>query len=159
MNQAKLSKWLKVITLGIGITGAIVYFYIIPNMGRTLVNEYPEFETWFWPWLIFIWTSGIPCYLALSYFWKICTRIGEDNSFCEKNAILLSRISYLAVADTIFFFVGNIIFLLLGMNHPGILILSLLIDFLGISIAVASASLSHLVHKAAEIKRENELTI
>lgn len=45
------------------------------------------------------------------------------------------------------------------MNHPGIFLGSLFIEFAGVAVAVTAAALSHLVQKAAEIQQENELTI
>ncbi|MBE5905224.1 MAG: DUF2975 domain-containing protein [Lachnospiraceae bacterium] len=47
----------------------------------------------------------------------------------------------------------------LNRSHPGVLLGSLVVDFVGIAIGVAAAALSHLVYKAAELKEENELTI
>jgi hypothetical protein len=45
------------------------------------------------------------------------------------------------------------------MSHPGVTLLSLLIVFAGIAIAVAAAALSHLVHKAAALQEQSDLTI
>lgn len=159
MNQSNLSKWLKIISIGVGVAGVLTYFLIIPEIGRTWADQNPEFAYCFWPWLIFIWVTGIFCYIALFDFWKICNEIHNNNSFSEKNAKLLSKISCLAVVDSGIFFVGNIVFLLLSMSHPGILLASFLVDFAGIAIAVVSAALSHLVYKAADLKSESDLTI
>ena len=47
----------------------------------------------------------------------------------------------------------------LNMNHPGIVIMSLLIVFAGTAIAVAAAALSRLVKKAAALQEQSDLTI
>lgn len=159
MNQLKLSKWLKVITIGVGIAGILVYFVILPELGRTWVIGNPDYSYCFWPWMIFLWTTGVFCYIALFDFWKICNEIQKDNSFSEENATLLMHISRLAVLDSVIFFVGNTAFLFLGMNHIGLFLLSFFVEFAGVGIAVASAALSHLVFKACNLKQENELTI
>jgi len=49
--------------------------------------------------------------------------------------------------------------MLLNMNHPGILLLSLLICFVGVAVTVAAACLSHLVRKAAKLQDESDLTV
>lgn len=159
MKQANLSVWLKVITVGVGICGLVIYFYIMPFWGVDIAKANPEFSGAFWPWLIFLWLTAIPCYGVLVCFWRIAREIGRDNSFSDENAMYLKTISILAACDSVFFFVGNIILLLLNMNHPGIVLLSMIAIFGGISVTVVSAALSHLIYKAARMREENDLTI
>ncbi len=159
MEQKGLSRWLKFITIGMGICGLVIYCIVLPVCGGDMSAEYPEFSGAYYPWLIFLWITAIPCYAVLVFTWRISTKIGNDNSFSLRNAQDLKIISVLTIGDTLFFFVMNIIYLLMGISHPGIMIASLIITFIGISIAVASAALSHLVFKAAKIQEENELTI
>lgn len=91
--------------------------------------------------------------------WRISSNIGADKSFSRENAKLLKWISYLAAGDAAFFFVGNIVLLLLSMSHPSVALGSLFVVFAGVAIAMAAAALSHLVLKAAAIEEENDLTI
>mgnify|MGYP000938538826 CR=1 FL=1 len=159
MDQTRLSKWLKAVIIGTGICGSVIYFFVCPYFGCSMTGTYPEFSSWYWPGLIFLWATAIPCYTVLVYGWKIVDEISKDNSFCVKNARRLKVISILAAADSTFVFIGNIVFLLLNMNHPGVFLLALLVVFAGIVITVVSAALSHLVLKAAKLREENELTI
>lgn len=160
MKQASLSKWLKFIIMGVGVCGLVIYTLVVPVMGQTIAAaENGEFDYCFWPWLIFIWATGIPCCIVLVFAWKIATNIGLDRSFSLSNAKLLKWISALAVCDSMFFFIGNIVYLFLDMNHPGIVLFSMIVVFIGIAIAVASAALSHLVMKAAMLQEQSDLTI
>lgn len=159
MNQQKLSAWLKAILIGVGLCGLIVYFAVLPSIGSSLHASFPEFAAWHWPWMIFLWLTAIPCFAALVMGWRIAMNIGKDRSFSEDNARLLQRIGYLAAADTAFFFLGNIVFFFLGMNHAGIMLASLLICFAGVAVTVAAVCLSHLVHKAADLQEQSDLTI
>lgn len=159
MEQKSLSNWLKYMIVGTGLCGLVVYAFVIPTVGRDLCEQYPELDGWFWPWLVFLCGSGIPCYAVLSLAWRIATNIGFDRSFTEENAKMLLKISCLAAGDTGFFFLGNIILLLLNMNHPGIILASLVIVFIGVAISVASAALSHLVKKAAALQEQSDWTI
>lgn len=111
MEQKHLSKWLKLILIGVGICGLIVYVAVIPMYGLSLRTLYPEFGNRFWPWLIFIWVSGIPCFMVVYFSWKIATNIGKDLSFTEQNASFLKRfllclwempVSFLS--ETLFYF-------------------------------------------------------
>lgn len=159
MEQKHLSKWLKVILVGVGICGLIVYALVVPMYGLSLRSQYPEFSNRFWPWLLFIWVSGIPCFMVIYYGWKISTNIGNDQSFTNQNAMSLKNISVLAAVDAAFFFVGNIVLLCLNMSHPSVVIASLVIEFIGVAVSVAAATLSHLVKKAAVLQEQSDWTI
>lgn len=159
MKQKSLSKWLKFIIILVGICGVIFYGGIIPFLGMGMVDEYPEFSNCFLPWLIFLLVTAIPCYIALGFAWKISSNIGNDKSFTLDNAKSLKKISVLAVIDSVYFFAGNVIFFVLNMNPILVLGLSVMIIFFGIAVAVASAVLSHLVNKAAELQNQYDLTV
>lgn len=159
MEQKTLSKWLKLILLGMGICGLAVYLMVVPSFGDSLRSQYPEFAGRYWPWLIFIWVSGIPCYAVLVLGWRIAANIGRDASFSMENARFLRSIAILAAVDAAYVFLGNLAMLFLDMSHPGVVLLSLLVVFAGAAVAVAAGALSHLVRKAALLQEENDLTI
>ena len=159
MNQKSLSKWLRIILVGVGLCGLLVYFVVLPYCGHSLLDDAPEFENRYWPWLLFLWGTSIPCYAALVLGWRIAGSIGKDRSFSEKNARFLRIISWLAAGDAAYFFLGNLILLFADMSHPGVTLFSLLVVFAGIAVAVAAAVLSHLVRKAAALQEQSDLTI
>ena len=159
MQQATLSKWLKFILIGVAICGLVIYTVVFPALGQSIITYNEEFSYCFWPWLIFIWVTGIPCYIAIVLAWRIATNIGADQSFSLSNAKLLKWISILATGDAAFFFVGNIVFLTLNMSHPSIVLFSSIIVFAGVAISVASAALSHLVMKASDLQNQSDWTI
>ena len=159
MNHNKLALQLKTVIIGVAIFGLLVYLWIVPTLGQNFANMFPECAYAYWPWLIFIWATGIPCYGALIFAWNIAGRIGQDNSFSVENGISMKRIAKLASADGIFFFLGNIVLLLAGINHPSIVIVSLLVMCIAMGISVAASALSHLIMEAAELQEQNDLTI
>ena len=159
MEQRGLAIWLRIILAGIGLCGLIVLFVVIPSFGESLVYEYPEFSNRFWPWLIFLWAAGIPCFAVLILGWKIADNIGKDRSFSNANARYFKWIAYLAAGDGLFFFTGNLVLIFANMSHPGIALLSLMVVFAGTAAAVIAAVLSHLVRKAAALQEQSDLTI
>ncbi|HEX3078339.1 MAG TPA: DUF2975 domain-containing protein [Lachnospiraceae bacterium] len=159
MNQMNLSKWLKCITIIVAVMGSVILFVILPRIGWDFVASNPECKDWYAPWLAFFCILAIPCYIALGVFWTIGNEIGRDNSFSMKNAKALYTISKLAILDSILCFIGNIIFFVLGMSHPGVIIGFMFVIMGGIAIAVVAATLAHLVEKACKMKEENDLTI
>ena len=157
MRQKALAKWVKCSILGVGICGLVIYLLVVPMLGQTVAaSEDGLFERLYWPWLVLIWVTGLPVYAALAFGWVIAANIGKDRSFSIENARLLKWISGLAAGDAAFFFLGNLLYLLLGWSHPGVMLLSLVAVFVGVAISVAAAALSHLVMKAALQQEERE---
>lgn len=96
---------------------------------------------------------------ALYLAWKIFGNIEKDHAFTTENAEYMGRISFLAAADAVVLLVGNVLFLLIGMNHPGILLLCFVVTLIGIGFSVAAAALSHLIRKAADLQDQSDWTI
>lgn len=159
MEIRKLSKFLKFILTGLFVLGLIFYIFILPLIGKTIVEVNPELSNWYLPWLIFLSLTSIPILLGLFYSAKISKNISYDLAFTEENSKYLKYISRLALIDSVFFFLGNIVMLLLNMNHSSVLILSILISFFGLSLYVIFSILSCFVSKSADLQSENDLTI
>ena len=160
MKSKSMAKWLKFILFGAAACGLAVYLWIIPEMGKTIAAwDNGAFAPFYWPWLIFLWATGVPCFAALVLAWKIAGNIGADRPFSLANVGLLKGIARLAAGEAAFFFLGNVVLLLLNMNHPSVVLCSLLLVFAGAAIAIASAALSHLVRRAAELQEQSDWTI
>ena len=160
MRQKTLAIWLKIIIIGVSLSCAAIYAWAIPSLGMTIIEaEGQEYESFFWPWLIFLIGTAVPICIAMVLAWNIAENIGKDKSFSIANAKLLKWIAILAGIDCAYFFTGNIVLLFLNMNHPGVLLLSMIVLFVGAAVAVAAAALSHLVRKAAELQEQSDLTI
>ncbi len=155
----KLAKWLRIAVGLTAIIGAAVFFLIVPEFAKSTAYSYPEFAYCFWPWMTTIWCTAIPCYIALALFWGIARDIGRNKPFTHANARRVLRVGQLAILDVVFFFLMNVILLLMNMSHPGILLLSLFICLAGTAFAVAVMTLAHLVGRAAELQDDSDLTI
>jgi hypothetical protein len=159
MKQAALSRWLKAITIIIGLMGLAFYAGVFPAIVNDFGMVFPEFKRLVLPSLIGIWASGVPCYVSLALFWGICTRIGRDRSFCAENARGLQWIGKLAIFDAVLCLAVTVLLVANGAINPGIYIIAFTIMFAGAAVALAALALSHLVLKAAQLKDENDLTI
>lgn len=159
MKQKALSKWLKAIIICMAILGLAVCFFALPMIGQSITHAYPEFSYCYFPWLILLWITGIPCFAVLMLGWKIAKNIGIDRSFTHENGRNLKLIAFLAAGDSGFLFIMNIVYILLNMNHPSVLLVGLVIEFVGVAISVVCAALSHLVNMAAELQLQSDLTI
>ncbi len=159
MRQKSLSKWIKFILIGIVICLLVVFAILVPSIGKDLADKYPEYGNCYYPWLIFLWITAVPCFVIVVFGWKIADNIGNDKSFSMDNATKLKYISVLAAGDAGFFFLMNMIFVMTNLSHPGVALASLLVVFAGVAISVAAAAMSHLVRKAADLQEQSDFTI
>ena len=159
MSQKAIAGWLKGLIIGIFLCVLIVYVLVVPSIGQSIARAEPEFAYCYLPWLIFISVTALPCCCALFLAWKLAVNIGRDRAFTVENAKWMKYISFSIAADGLYFFLGNIVFLLLGMNHPGVALLSLVIVIACIAISIAAAALSFFIKKAAALQDQSDWTI
>ena len=101
MGQKTLSNWLRLVIVGTGICALAVYLVIVPSYGVSVAARNPECAYRYWPWLIFIWLTAVPCFAALFLGWRIAANIGRDRSFTMENADKLKWISWLAAGEVV----------------------------------------------------------
>lgn len=159
MKPNVFAKWLKVIIVGTTLIGLISCIFVVPEVMNIISFRYPELGYVVMPWEILIYVCSLPCFAAMGISWKIATNIQNDNSFCMENAKLFKWFSYLAIGDSLLFMGGSIIYLFIGLNHIGIMIVEMLIVFAGFAVFVCTAALSYLVREAAELQEDSDLTI
>lgn len=159
MKHDIFARWLKVVIIGVIVVGITCCAYIIPQMSSILAQKYPEFASWVLPWSIVFYVCAAPCFVAMVVSWMIASNIEKDNSFCMANSKLFKLFSMLALGDSIFLFVALMVLWLLGYNHPGLMLIELLVVFFGLAIFICTSALSYFVAKAASLQEENDLTI
>lgn len=156
MNRHTLSRRLRIILIGIALCGLLFYLILLPWLLRRTLPQDPLTQ---WVHLIPLWVSAIPCYAVLAYGWRIVRNIAADRSFCRENAAHLRTVSTLASIDTVWILLADLLWLFLGAAEGLMLLLSVIILFIGVAVAVTAAALSHLVLRAAELQEESDLTI
>lgn len=146
--------------LGImAICGFVIYLFVLPDVGRKIIYYFPEFEHAFIPWLIFLWLTGIPCYIVLYEVWKLCESFYLNDLFNIKNGYRMHKVSILAKFDIVLLIGGNIVFLFLNINHFSVILFFLMVAFAGVFIATVAEIMSQYIIEAASLKEETELTI
>ena len=154
MGRVGLVRTLKGVIIFLAVMAAVCYLVIFPQRVQEAGGMY-DMEWIVTPGIAAVSLSAIPVAIALALFWRICTEIGRDNSFCRRNARWLSGIGFCALLDTGYCAVGTVT---IELGSP-IWILGMGVCMVGLAIALAAFLLSHLVLKAAELKDENDLTI
>ena len=163
MKPDKFSLMMKAVIIMIAVFGTLFYFVFIPMMGREMqqfyLNDLAYYNKLFYAWIVLIWITAVPCYAVLVLAWKMAVSVQNDTQFSHKNSGRLSKIALLAVIDGAFFFFMNIVYLIANVNHPGVVLVSLLILLVAIAFAAAAKVLAGMVDKAAVLQEESDLTI
>ena len=60
MQQKSLSNWLKVAIICLAVFGLLVYGMVIPNYGRNLAVQNPDYAHCFWPWMTLLILTTVP---------------------------------------------------------------------------------------------------
>ncbi len=159
MKREEISKWLKGIVILLGIMALAFLIFFIPALANRCKEIYPEVAFLYWPMLIYVWVIGIGFYWMLILFWNVSCEIGKENSFSKENANSFRWISKIALGVGVLLFIG-IVFL--GVKYwldPWCIVVMVVGILANITLSVLAAALSHLILKAYEMKKENELTI
>ena len=159
MTSRTLRIIVRVAVIVIAVCGSVACFYFLPSFGRDLVNRLPDSAHFFYPWLIFLWVVASPCFAFLVLIWKLSSMTKREHIFTHKTARLVKTYAIILFFDMFFFVTGNIVFMLLGMNHIIVLLLSVIIAVFGLASAVLVAVLSRYLTKAAALQEEVDCTI
>jgi hypothetical protein len=159
MSSKTLCHIIRAVVIAAALCGIYICAAILPSVGRSFTYWYPEFAQAYLPWLIFLWITALPVFAVLVLVWMASSAVGQDMVLTVRTARLVKYAAIFTFGDTIFFFIGNIILLLLGMNHPGIVLVSLFVCVLGVSLAVLAAVLARYLTKAAALQEEVDGTI
>ena len=159
MSSSTLCRLIRAAVIAAAAIAGFIVFLIIPHWGRVIREANPEFAGWFWPWLMFIWATAVPCFVILVYVWRVAGAVGRETVFTLRTAGWIKTSAILLFADAGFFFAGNVVFLILQMTAPPVLFISMFIDILAISLALLAAVLARYVTKAAALQEESEGTI
>ena len=159
MVNKKIARILRGFAYGSGVIGGLFFFWYMPLCIDEIVINASEVAFLEWPAKIGMFVIAFVCYFALYHFLKICTHIGNENSFCIENVVNMKNIGSAAFAVAMLILLGDVYLLIVGWLHPGIIIASFFFIFIALSFTVISYALSYLIDHAVKIKEENDLTI
>ena len=153
MKQKKICRWLKGLTVLLGIMG-VAFFGGVTVLAFYMRQQNPQDPVW--SFVFFSWYTAVLCYGVLFQFWNVCTQIGRDNSFSLENVRSFHRMAMLGVAAGAGYLVRMVYLIAAGGFRWPVFLYNLALILLFVTLCEA---LSQLVRNAYEVKRENELTI
>lgn len=153
-KEKQFATAMRAVIVGMGVCGVIIYTFLFPQMIPILVDE-----SYFMLSMVCMLLALIPCYGVLYYGLKLAKSVEVGLIFTVDNSKDLKAIANLALIDTVYFVIANIIFYSLGISYTHTIMLSLFVDFFGIIVFLAGKILSHFIYLASEIREENEAFI
>lgn len=156
MSSKTLGRLMRISVIVIAVCALFFCAYVIPYLGMNRITAYPEFSSWFWPWLIFAWLVALPCFAVLVLLWKVAGAVMSDTVFTFQTAVWVKLGSILLLIDAGILFMGNIILFILGMNHPSVLIMSMFGEIVIVTFSLFAAVLSRYLTKASILREETE---
>ncbi|MGO3170823.1 MAG: DUF2975 domain-containing protein [Bavariicoccus seileri] len=145
MKKDHLSNSLRIVLILLGIATLIIYAVLIPQFGREIVATNPEFSYYYLPWLLVIWSTVIPLVISLVIALKVVNTFQRNGLELSKTAGWIKQIALLIGGDATYFFVMNLLFLVIGMNHPGVIVLATFILLIGLTVTLVFLFLSRLL--------------
>ena len=154
MKQKKVSVFL-VLAGTLASLGLIFLFFVYaPLLAGECRSMYPDLAHLYWPGLIFLWVIALLYGAAMTEYFRISIRIGQNRSFCRENAKGLKRIAlFMAIPGVLWplpSFVTDI--------GPAALLL-LLAAMASLALGMLAWALSKLLGRAVDMKEENDLTV
>lgn len=138
---------------------AAVYLVAVPGVAAGLLRQAPELADRFWPWLLLVEATALPCILVALWGWKLTGEIGRGNAFSGESARLVKRTSTALLLDAALFLAGNVVYFLLGISHPAVALLALFVCAAAAVFGLAARALAQLVGEAARLREDSELVI
>ncbi|BAC13208.1 hypothetical conserved protein [Oceanobacillus iheyensis HTE831] len=157
--ERRTTPFLKSAVFILGITVLILCMFWLPWLANVTTEMYPEFSYLQYPVLIGLYVTAIPFFVALYQILKLLKYIHNRNAFSVLCVGTLKNIKKCAVTISILYVIGSFFLMSQDALHPGIAIISSIIIFTSIVIAVFTSLLQKLLINALNIKIENDLTV
>ena len=142
----------RIAIIAIAICGICICGFVYPFL-VSLNGLSTGSELIMWSQLIFYWTASIPCFVILGFAWEVSAAF-KTELFTKENAQFFKISAIILLADSVYFFIGNLVFALMGYNPFAILFFFLVITALSLSLAFGAAG--YYVAQATAIREEND---
>lgn len=153
--------FLKAVILVIAAGVLVLCAFLFPMLPEIKLRELPEFRLVFYPFLIGIYLSAAPFFLALQQAFRLLQYIDKHAAFSEASVRALRNIMFCAIAMSACYaaaFPMLVVFAELD-DAPGLILISAAVVVAPLVVATFAAVLQKLVQSAIAIKSENDLTV
>lgn len=153
--------FLKVAVILMGIPVLALCIFAVPEIASYAVELYPDHSYLKYLFMIDLYASAIPFYIALYQTFKLLGYIDKNKAFSELSVNVLKKIKLCAITISGLYVLGMPLFYLFAERDdaPGVIVIGMVMIFASMVIAVFAAVLQKLLQEAIDIKSENDLTV
>jgi len=150
LKRRALAIELKIAITAIFAGTVAAFSFLAPNIGKAIVQMYPELDYLYVPCLAFVWITSLPLFLSFFEAWLIVGEVGKDNTYCEGNIKRFSLISKLILADVLLYTVALVATVIYGLFHPIMYLLLTILIFVGAIVSIVASAASHYILRYRE---------
>ena len=132
---------------------------VVVLVAAELYETAPEYRFAFWPCVAYTAVGAVPCAAALGAFCRLIALIQSERSFTRESEKCVRFIAVMALTECAYMAAGEAAMLISGVGAPWLcaLLLTLLLAFL--CVGLMALALARLIHRAALLREDNELTV
>ena len=158
LNSSKKTRGMLIACALISLAAALV-FAVLFVLVREMIDMEPLMSAYAAG--IYLYTAGavVPCALAMGMLAAVVHEIGCERAFTARNAKWMRGIAGMAFLECGYMLAGLVGWSMVGIMHPGVLLIALALMMFGAGVGLLAWALSGLIQKASAIQQENDLTV
>ena len=148
--------WAAAALIGLLAVGAVL---ILAGVAGMFYHDAPDWPWEFLPYAVYVGVGAVPCLLALGAFCRLIVLIQSDRSFSRESEKTVRFIAVMALVVSAYLTAGYAVMLMMGEGAAVLTVLLLFFVPAFLCVGLMALALARLIHRAALLREDNELTV
>ena len=148
--------WAAAALIGLLAVGAVL---ILAGVAGMFYHDAPEYRYALWPCAAYAGVGALPCLMALGAFCRLIGLIQSDRSFSRESEKTVRFIAVMALVVSAYLTAGYAVMLMMGEGAAVLTVLLLFLVPAFLCVGLMALALARLIHRAALLREDNELTV
>lgn len=148
--------WTAAALIGLLAVGAVC---ILAGVAGMFYHDAPDWPWEFLPYAVYVGVGAVPCLLALGAFCRLIVLIQSDRSFSRESEKTVRFIAVMALVVSAYLTAGYAVMLMMGEGAAVLTVLLLFFVPAFLCVGLMALALARLIHRAALLREDNELTV
>lgn len=144
------------VALGLVVVLGLVVLY---QLGEETVRQFPEVTQWQVPVFLGIALGTVPVFAGMAVTWRLLTVIDRGDAFSAEAIGRLGTLRRLIAATALWFTLGLVGMLALGLGHPSVVLVWFVAEAVGLFLYTLVALLERLFASGVEYRTDSELAV